>query len=171
MGGQDHNIAVGNTNAAIIGGSTIKLTGSSYINFTAVSNLAIFTTPSAGGSDDVLTWNSSTKMVGKVTQVSISDERLKKDFIPLTDVVSKINQLNAYQFKYNEINDERIVDTSDYGLIAQEVEKVFPLVVKNSLLIDGNDIEYKTVDYRKLVPILFAAIKELSERIEILEKK
>jgi hypothetical protein len=70
FGGINHNIAVGNTNATIIGGNAIKLTGTSYIDYTALSSLAIFTTPTTGDMfDGVLVWNSVDK---KVKQVSIS---------------------------------------------------------------------------------------------------
>jgi hypothetical protein len=71
LGGLNHNIASGNTGAAIIGGSGINLTGTDYIDFTAVSNLAIFSTPGDGATDDVLTWNATTKKVGKVSQASL----------------------------------------------------------------------------------------------------
>jgi hypothetical protein len=72
LGGQDHNITTGNTRAVILGGNSIKLTGSTYIDHVVVPNLVIFTTPSAGGTSDILTWNSSTKKIGKVTQASIT---------------------------------------------------------------------------------------------------
>ncbi len=72
LGGKNHNIATGNTGAAIIGGDSIKLSGSSYVNTVAVNAFAIWDTPSAGGGNDLLTWNSNTKKIGKVAQSSIS---------------------------------------------------------------------------------------------------
>ena len=72
LGGRDHNIEIGNARAAIIGGDGIKLTGTTYVDTTAVDNFAIFTTPSAGASEDVLTWNPTTKKLNKVTQASIA---------------------------------------------------------------------------------------------------
>lgn len=71
LGGLNHNIASGNTRAAIIGGSGIKLTGTTYVDTVAVPALAIMTTPSSGGTNDVLTWNPSTRKLGKVTQASL----------------------------------------------------------------------------------------------------
>jgi hypothetical protein len=71
FGGKNHNIASGNVRAAVIGGNAIKLTGTTYIDTVAVPSLAIFTTPSAGGSDDILTWNASSKKLGKVTRASL----------------------------------------------------------------------------------------------------
>src|SRR5690606_15719565 len=71
LAGRNNNIESGNTYSAIIAGNGISLTGSSYQYHTAVSNLAIFTTPGDGGTDDVLTWNATTKKIGKVSQASI----------------------------------------------------------------------------------------------------
>ena len=51
----------------------------------------------------------------------------------------------------------------DIGLIAQDVEKVFPQAV-----LDRED-GYKAVDYTRLVPVLIEAVKELSHRVNILE--
>ena len=69
LGGLNHNIASGNVRAAIIGGSGINLTGTTYIDVVAVPSLAIFTTPSAGSTDDFITWNSTTKILTKVATV------------------------------------------------------------------------------------------------------
>lgn len=71
LGGQNANIANNtNTRAVIIGGDAIKL-ASGYADFVAMPSIALFTTPAAGGSDDILTWNATTKKVGKVTQASL----------------------------------------------------------------------------------------------------
>lgn len=71
LGGVNQHIASGNVRSAIIGGFGINLTGTTYIETVAVPSLAIFTTPSTGGSDDILTWNPISKKVGKITQASI----------------------------------------------------------------------------------------------------
>jgi hypothetical protein len=54
---------------------------------------------------------------------------------------------------------------SDAGVIAQDVEKVLPELVRTRE--DGS----LAVDYPKLVALAFAAIKELSEKVKILEAK
>ena len=50
-------------------------------------------------------------------------------------------------------------------MIAQEVQKVIPSAVKERH--DG----YLKVDYTRLVPLLLESIKELSQKIEVLESK
>jgi len=170
LGGTNHNIEVGNVSAAIIGGGSIKLTGTSYVAHTAVANLAIMTTPTTGiAADNVLVRSATTGRIRAVTQASISDERLKKNLTPIENVVSKISSLNTYELQYNEKTNEE--NRFDYGLIAQEVEKLFPHVVKNNVSFENDDTVYKSIEYRKLIPILFAAIKELNDKINKLEGK
>lgn len=69
LGGRNHNIESGNTGATIIGGDTIKLTGTTYLNTTAVDNLAVISTPSNGTSEDsVLVRDASNGIIKVVDQ-------------------------------------------------------------------------------------------------------
>lgn len=78
-----------------------------------------------------------------------SDERLKHDIKPIEKPLDKFAQINGYSFVLNRGDEKK------YGVIAQEVEKVFPEIVVNSA--EG----YKTVDYMGLIGPLVAAVKEL----------
>ena len=72
LGGFNNNIEIGNSNAAIIGGVAIKLTGNLYVNTTAVGILAIMSTPTTGvSSDTVLVRDSSTGIIRQVAQSSL----------------------------------------------------------------------------------------------------
>jgi len=72
LGGINHNIESGNTRAAIVGGNGIKLTGSDYVDYTAVPNLAIFSTPDTGTfSDGILVWDSADKKIKQVASTVI----------------------------------------------------------------------------------------------------
>jgi hypothetical protein len=51
------------------------------------------------------------------------------------------------------------------GFSAQEVEKLFPEIVKT----DANG--YKSVDYARLTPVLVEAIKEQQQKIDKLEEQ
>lgn len=48
----------------------------------------------------------------------------------------------------------------DLGVVAQEIEKVFPELVAT------RDTGYKAVKYEKLVAVLIQAVKELNEKVE-----
>ena len=97
----------------------------------------------------------NTLVTGAIT--ACSDIRFKKQITPLQNSLENILQLQGvnYFWKTKEFPDRYFNEINQIGLIAQEVEKIFPeLVVTN---IDG----YKSVDYSKLTPILVEAIKEL----------
>ncbi len=63
----------------------------------------------------------------------------------------------------------------EIGLIAQEVEEVFPFLVKEKVKTTGDfqndDTAYKSVDYEKLVGVLIESVKELSVKVKTLESK
>jgi hypothetical protein len=85
-----------------------------------------------------------------------SDINLKTNIKPLENSLAKILQLQGFSFNWKENQEPSI------GLLAQEVEKVFPELVSGK---DGS----KTVDYGKLVPVLIEAIKEQQREIEKLK--
>lgn len=60
-----------------------------------------------------------------------------------------------------------------YGVIAQEIEAVFPEMVSEKAIFmnSGDETLYKTVDYNQLVPVLLEAIKELNNKVNALEKE
>ena len=105
---------------------------------------------------------------GDITAFYTSDQRLKKDIVTIEDALEKVRWLKGVEFTWDK---EKITGLSfvgpkpdkDIGLIAQDVEKVFPEAV-----IERED-GYKAVDYTRLVPVLIEAVKELSYRINILE--
>jgi len=98
---------------------------------------------------------------------TISDERLKHDIEPITDALSKVNQLNGVTFTYNAD------DKKSAGLIAQDVEKVLPSAVSEKELPLKHDDgkEYKVLQYDQTIGLLVEAIKELTAKVEKLEAK
>ena len=58
-------------------------------------------------------------------------------------------------------------------MIAQEVEKVIPEIVrdKEMPLIDDSGETYKTVDYEKLTAVLIEGVKEQQKQINELRKE
>jgi hypothetical protein len=86
-----------------------------------------------------------------------SDARLKTDLRPIGDALAKVLELKGLSFLWRtgEFPDRSLPGGRHYGLIAQDVEKVLPEVVK-----DGADGE-KAVAYSELIPVLVESIKEL----------
>jgi len=99
-----------------------------------------------------------------------SDERLKDNVVTIDSGLSLVNQLRGVTFDWNQGSKQ---GTRDIGVIAQEVEKVLPELVKENKLplITDSDETYKTVDYEKLTAVLIEAVKDLSKEIDDIKKK
>ena len=89
----------------------------------------------------------------------------------LQNNLDKILQLQPSSFKW-KINAKE----KDVGLIAQEVEKIIPEIVNETVSIgyteeflDGDT--HKTVDYAKLSIYLIGAVQEQQKQIDELKKK
>lgn len=91
---------------------------------------------------------------------SISDVSLKENIEPLQNSLDKVSKLEGVSFnwKSDQNKEEQI------GLIAQEVEKIYPEII-------GNNKDVKTVSYVSLIAPLIEAIKELKEEVEYLKSK
>jgi hypothetical protein len=96
-----------------------------------------------------------------------SDERLKTNVVGIPNALDTVTKLHGVHFNWNSIaqRDLGLDDGPQIGLIAQEVEQVYPELVTTGP--DG----YKQVDYAKLTPILIEAIKQQEARIKALEDR
>ncbi len=81
----------------------------------------------------------------------------KHDIRDMADFTNRLYSLNPVIFKWKpEICQDQ---TDQYGLIAERVAEVFPeLAVK-----DPNDVNYLTVAYQNLIPMLLNEIKKLKQ--------
>lgn len=173
IGGYNNILSSGNTGATLIGGENITVGVDNYKSNVIVPNLAIWATPTTdNATDDVLVYDQTSNKVGRTSKAGISDCRLKVNLEPLENSLCGIIELQPYQFNYDT---NKIPDwTKHYGLLAQDVEKIFPHVVKQNHRLDddkNDDTLYKTIDYKELVPVLFNAIKEMNFKINQLENE
>ncbi len=95
-----------------------------------------------------------------------SDRRFKKNITPLGEELPKIMKLRGvhYQWRKEDFPQMHFNDRTELGLVAQEVEKIFPELVRE----DGNG--YKAVSYEKLTVVLLKALQEQQQMIERQEK-
>lgn len=89
---------------------------------------------------------------------STSDANLKENVEVIEGAIDKIVSISGITFNWKESKEVSA------GVLAQEVEKVFPEVVKNT-----ND--FKTVNYNGLIGLLIEAIKEQQVQIEELKSQ
>ena len=106
---------------------------------------------------------------GNGTHSLASDERLKKNIETTRD--GYLEDLCKFRVvKYNWFNDD---DTTpkDLGLIAQEVEQIFPNLVQDdqATISDDDDTLYKQLKITVLPFMLLKAIQELSAKNDALE--
>lgn len=113
-----------------------------------------------------------------VVAYSTSDRRLKENIIPISDPLNKIKKINGVEFDWIPLTDSerRVIhgnEGHDVGVIAQEIEDILPVAVKQR-----EHSKYKAVRYEKIIPLLIEAVKdqqdiieELTNRLEKLENK
>jgi hypothetical protein len=92
---------------------------------------------------------------------AFSDRRLKSDIQTIENGLEKVEQLRGVTY----IRDDNVDGGQQLGVIAQEVEEVFPQVV----LTADDERGTKSVDYGRLTGALIEAIKELSAKVKELE--
>ena len=94
------------------------------------------------------------------TSVS-SDIKLKDNIEKVEGALEKVSQLDGVTFNWKENG------KASAGVIAQNVEKVFPSAVKEVPNVDSDDT-HLNVDYNQLSALFIEAIKELKEENKIL---
>ncbi|WP_426292180.1 tail fiber domain-containing protein [Dyadobacter endophyticus] len=95
---------------------------------------------------------------GTLTQ--FSDRRLKRDFSPLSASLRKLAGLKGYHYYWKDQDKDQSLQT---GLIAQEVEVLFPELVKT------DDKGFKSLNYTGLIPHLIESVKQLAHQNAKLE--
>ena len=102
---------------------------------------------------------------GDVVAYASSDERLKDNIELISNPIEKVQSLKGVTWNWNDKADELQQSLPNVGVIAQDVEKVLPELVKD------RDNGYKGVDYAKLTGLLIEAIKEQQKQIDDLKSQ
>ena len=111
------------------------------------------------GSGVTITTN-GINVVGVITATdfnSASDLSLKTNIQSISNPIDKILQINGVTFNWRESNKPSV------GIIAQEIEKVFPELV--------NGENPKTVNYNGLIGLLIECVKEQQTEINNLKDR
>ena len=125
------------------------------------------------GSNNMLEFNNANGQIGRIngngsntSYITSSDYRLKENASAISDGITRIKSLKPYRFNFKT---EPSV-TQD-GFFAHEVSSVVPIAVfgdKDATKEDGS-IDPQGIDHSKLVPLLVAAVQELTTKVETLE--
>ncbi|MFZ2226818.1 MAG: tail fiber domain-containing protein [Candidatus Moraniibacteriota bacterium] len=90
-----------------------------------------------------------------------SDRNLKKDIAPLENSLDKISQLQGVNFRWKDSQKDQKLNV---GLVAQDVEEVYPELVNTD-----EQTGLKSVEYGNLVAPLIESIKEQQKQIDELK--
>ena len=164
-------LAIGVNNAANIGDPTTDqyyyadgaYTGAPIGVAFVIGNGDVDTSNGLAGSNPsnafIVNYDGSATLSGDLT--INSDARLKSNIISLGSTLAKLLMIDgkSYTMKTNE-------SESKIGLLAQDVQKAFPELVKTT-----NDSDQTlSVNYQGLIPVLINAIKEQQKQIDELKK-
>jgi hypothetical protein len=100
-------------------------------------------------------------------QSCISDIKYKNNIMPIESSLDKIMKIQgvSYTWDSDKYEDMYFPEGTNYGIVAQEIEKVLPEVVREDSR--GN----KSVAYKQLIPFLVEAMKEQQNTISYLTEE
>lgn len=96
-------------------------------------------------------------LVGNNNITAYSDKKLKSNIKKIKSPLEKLKLLNGYSYTKN--------NKKEIGVLAQEVEKIFPMLVHK------DDKGIKMVDYGLLVAFLIECVKSQQDQINYLKQK
>ena len=107
------------------------------------------------------------RATNNITAYFSSDKTQKENIVDIDNALNKVLYIGGKYFEWTDDyikehggEDNYFIRKSDFGVIAQDVQEVFPVAVRQKS--DGK----LAVDYEKLCALAFAAIKELNKKIE-----
>ena len=119
-------------------------------------------------SSQVATFASTIRGGADVVAYYSSDPTLKENKKLIQSPLDKISQLGGYSFDWKEEAKDMVGDHlngKDYGVMADEVQALFPE------LVDTRSNGIRAVKYDKLVPLLIEGIKELKEELNMIKEQ
>ena len=157
----------------LTGSSTLalRITGSTALTGSLLHSGSTVTTGSVEISGSLGVGTAASGVIGAilaandVVAFASSDERLKENITLIENPLDKIIKISGYEYDWVPMEGVHVHSGHDIGVIAQEVEKVFPEIVAD------RDNGYKAVKYEKLVSVLIEGIKELKQEVDLLKKK
>jgi hypothetical protein len=125
-------------------------------------SMATVTSGSLSGlrvSSTKLSFNALTGILTSVDFNSTSDETLKTNIVMITEASKKILGVNGVDFDWKDSGKK------SSGVLAQQLETILPHLVTT-----GDD-GIKAVNYNGIIAYLIETVKEMDQRIKILETK
>lgn len=93
--------------------------------------------------------------------IMASDRRLKKDIVPLNDVMAKLRQLQTYQYHYLDNSSDSPLSS---GFLAQDVQNIFPDAVNEFTTKTGETL--LGINYQYFTVVAIKALQEQQLTVE-----
>lgn len=158
-------------------------------DWTTTSYLLGFDVDSTGAAGGYISWSQGGQGVQTATPAYVwdvngnchaagfptsSDARLKRNIRPLGSVAALMAPISAVKFDWDPdalakagrssyLDPNHPEDQEHFGFLAQDVISQFPEVVTFWTGQDG--VEYHAVDYTRLIPVLWEAVKDLQAQV------
>ena len=150
--------------------------GSITSGFGTINNGSSTITTTGAVATGTITAGGAITSTGDITAFS-SDPRLKNFKGKINNPLEKLNKINGYYYEWNDLAKE--IDSSVFkdglaiGVDASEIEAVMPEIVDIAPIVAYHnlDVDYKTVHYDLIVPLLIEAVKELQAEVMELKSK
>ena len=179
------------TNLGLVIGTDVQAYDGDLLALAALTNTGIIYRTGAGSftaGDSLSSVNLQLKSLGigtgasgitgeilatdNITAFFSSDRNLKENIKEIPNALEIVTAIGSKTFEWTDEyiagrggEDDYFLQKSSFGVIAQDVQAVFPQAVRTRQ--DGT----LAVDYEKLSTLAFGAISELLKRVEILENK
>jgi len=166
--------ASGNFTAAVISATTVNATtfNGSGAGITALNTTGYYQVGSFGVGTAATGVSGEIRATNNITAYYSSDSKFKENVRDIDNAAAKVAAIGGKYFDWTDAyiadnggEDGYFIQKADFGVIAQDVQAVFPQAVRSRP--DGS----LAVDYEKLSALAFAAIAELVKRVEVLEGK
>jgi hypothetical protein len=114
-------------------------------------------------------WGPWKKNGSSICVAPCSDQKTKTNISDLQNSLNKVLSLRGVSFDWdsNVVPQKAKEESRQIGLIAQEVEKIVPEVVRDEII---EDQTLKSIKYENLTALLIEAIKEQQEQINTLKQ-
>lgn len=142
---------------------TSSLTFALYDTVATTINFAgACTTLNIGAVGMATTLQGTLSVIGDVIAFASSDARLKENVEEIPNALEIVKAIRGVTWDWKEEVREDVKQSPTTGLIAQEVEAVFPLVVRT----DDDEDGTKRINYEHMIGLLVQAIKELNDKVD-----
>ena len=185
--GAIYGVTDGRDNTGAIGDYAVGVAGdvaNASFNISRFGLLGIAGTPAAvtGFNANLYGVFSIGRLAASGAYIATSDEKLKINIIAEKDILEKIMQLQpmTYEFNRDKFNSLSLDDGLQHGIMAQNLEKIFPEMVTDvnpPTPVDAktnkaiNPLTFKGIKPFQLISVLIKGMQEQQEEIQQLQKR